>query len=387
MQKNITLASIGPAAERIPIIDILRGFALLGVLLANFTTYTYDQLPQDLAYGISGTWDTRIYLFNRVFIEHRFMALLSVLFGYGFGLMMRRWQELGLPGHTLFLRRLLGLFLIGLIHLLFWMGDILHFYAVCGLFLIFFRRVSAQTILWMSIPLMFILPRVFALINTPDYSADDQLIKYEVYRFGSLLELFRINLVSYLKQFIQSGQNLSDGAETLGRFLFGYYLFRKNVFQAVETKWKGFLKVCLWSLPLCIMGWVVFVMKMNGFQSVIFGLLEKLAVFSSAITYSCLLVLLYIRFPKVACIRSLKVLGRMAISNYLLISTCLIITYNGIGFGRLGQWPQSLVWLQALAMLCLLLLFGIRWQKRFLFGPVEWIWRQFTYDKTFSIRR
>lgn len=387
MQKNIALTTIGPAAERILIVDILRGFALLGVLLANFTTFTYDQLPPQQASAISGTWDIRIYLFNRLLIENKFMALFSILFGYGFGLMMGRWQEQGLTGHSLFLRRLLGLFLIGFIHLLFWMGDILHFYAVCGLFLLFFRRVPTRAVLWVSLLLMFILPKALASFNVQAFLPSDQLLKYQTYRSGSLMELFRINLIGYFKSFIQSGQNLPDGAEALGRFLFGYYLLRKNVFQAIETKWKIFLKVCLWSLPLCLTGWAVFWLKLNGTHIRIFGLLEKLAVFSSAIAYSCLLVLLYIRFPRAVFFRDLSALGRMALSNYLLISTCLVVTYNGIGFGRLGQWPQSLVWLQALIMLSFLILFSTWWQKRFRFGPVEWLWRQFTYGRSFSIRR
>ncbi len=74
--------------ERAIIVDTLRGFALVGVLIANFTSFTDQQVPSDILNSISSHLDLTLMHINTVFFEWKFMTLFSILFGYGFGLLL-----------------------------------------------------------------------------------------------------------------------------------------------------------------------------------------------------------------------------------------------------------------------------------------------------------
>ena len=133
--------------ERIPALDILRGLALLGILLYNVQGYAYpllyvEQLGRRIfEVGVEG----RILDIILFFVQGKFYTMFSFLFGYSFILWLGRAEErYGRAGNIHF-RRMLGLLGFGLIHaLLFWWGDILVTYALCGMILYLFRNVSAK---------------------------------------------------------------------------------------------------------------------------------------------------------------------------------------------------------------------------------------------------
>ncbi len=148
--------------ERAIIVDTLRGFALVGVLIANFTSFTYQQVPADILNSISSPLDVTLMHINTVFFEWKFMTLFSILFGYGFGLLLTSVEKKNINPNSFFLRRMFWLFLIGLIHTSFWWFDVLHFYAISGILLLLFRKVSNKTVLFSSILFMFFLPFCFS---------------------------------------------------------------------------------------------------------------------------------------------------------------------------------------------------------------------------------
>ena len=135
---GITLAPVD-SAHRIQVMDLLRGFALIGIIfmniewfnrpVSNLLSFDFDQTGLDWA----ANW------LVKVFIEGKFYKLFSLLFGMGFAVMLIRAQEVGRPFGAWFTRRMLALFLFGMCHLIFlWGGDILHDYAFGGLLLLGF---------------------------------------------------------------------------------------------------------------------------------------------------------------------------------------------------------------------------------------------------------
>src|SRR5690349_21267290 len=112
--------------KRLVIVDIIRGFALAGVLIANFTSYNEQNLPTAVLDAVSQPTDKMLMTVNTVFIEWKFMTIFSVLFGYGFGLILTSLWKKGINPAPFFCRRMGWLFIIGFIHTLFWWGDILH---------------------------------------------------------------------------------------------------------------------------------------------------------------------------------------------------------------------------------------------------------------------
>jgi uncharacterized protein len=137
--------------ERADILDVLRGFALLGILVNNirgFSGYMYlstkyqDALPTSFA-------DNILELLQFVFVEGKFYSIFSLLFGIGFSIILTRTAQKGIQSLKIFYRRLFVLIAFGLIHtLLIWEGDILLLYGLIGLFLPLFRNFSDKQLLF-----------------------------------------------------------------------------------------------------------------------------------------------------------------------------------------------------------------------------------------------
>ena len=138
------------STNRVDFVDALRGFALMGVFGANllvFSGYIFLTDAQKATLPTTGI-DKVIYLLELIFIENKFMGLFSFLFGVSFWLFLDRVSARGADGTRLFYRRLWWLFVIGAIHgWLLWCVDILRFYALWGVFLPLFVRVSNRKLL------------------------------------------------------------------------------------------------------------------------------------------------------------------------------------------------------------------------------------------------
>ena len=148
-------AATGPL-ERVKEIDIIRGFALLGILLVNISTFKAPGFVVQLSPAdYSGAVNQALAWFIDVLVRGKFYTIFSFLFGLGFYIFISRLQEKGLPANILFKRRLLVLLGIGLLHLvLLWSGDILHTYALTGFFLLLFIRVPAAKLKWWILVLL-----------------------------------------------------------------------------------------------------------------------------------------------------------------------------------------------------------------------------------------
>jgi uncharacterized protein len=380
--------------DRLVIVDVIRGFALTGVLIANFTSYVSQQTPEPVLNSISTSLDTWLININAIFIEWKFMTLFSILFGYGFGLILESVEKKSINANAFFGRRMFWLFMFGALHTIFWWADVLHFYAISGIALLLFKKNSNQSVLIFAVLFMLIAPALisYMLRNQPETFTDEDIMRlYSQYKQGSLFEVLGFNLNFYYRMFIVSGTDLRDIIETLGRFLFGYYLIRVNFFSSVETKKAAFGKIALSAAPLMVVYFIVKwlliddIIHINQF---VLGPLLSLGVLSTVCFYVCVLVLLYISFGANKFFTSLEALGRMTLTNYLLVSAFLIILLYGFGFGRLGELPMHTIWLYAVIWLFFEIVFSTYWLKYFRYGPTEWIWRQkLTFWKRLQLRK
>jgi uncharacterized protein len=113
----------------------------------------------------------------------------------------------------------------------------------------------------------------------------------------------------------------------------------------------------------------------------------KLGIISTSCFYASLLVMAFIFYGPNKFFTALQALGKMTLTNYLLVSTFLITLLYGIGFGMLGKLPMHTIWLYAAGWLMVEILFSTYWLRKFRYGPVEWIWRRLTYRKRIPLRR
>jgi uncharacterized protein len=416
LSTQAALAPVSPS-ERIAVIDILRGFALLGILLVNMELFIrpiqYVMMPPPSA--SLPLIDRLAGLFVRFFAETKFYSLFSLLFGLGFALLMNRLEARGARFVPLYIRRLLVLLLIGLVHAyLIWVGDILVLYALLGFPLLLFRKARPRTLLiWAGIflllPLIFyiltagllglaqmdpataaMLDETFAETARQYQAMIDQAV--QVYSQGGFLEITaqRARDVS----FISTG-NLFLAPSVFGMFLVGLWFARKGKFAHIEENLPFFKKLFIWGLILGVLSNLLFTYFMeiagNRFQPNLYLVLATLGQVIGApalsLCYAAGLTLLAQKPGWSERLAPLASAGQMALSVYLLQSiTCTLIFY-GYGLGLFNQVGRAAGLLLALAIYVALVAFSVFWMKRFRFGPAEWFWRTLTYLKPQPMRK
>jgi uncharacterized protein len=209
---------------------------------------------------------------------------------------------------------------------------------------------------------------------------------YEQYKYGNMLDVFKSNINLYYKAFILSGSDLHDMSETLGRFLFGYLLLRMKLFESIKMKKQFFKNVSIVTIGYLMIRWLSRE-NITTAGNICREPLTKIGILSTACLYVSVLVLLFIAYERSKIFSTLQALGKMTLTNYLLISAICITLLYGIGFGQLGTLSMRIMWLCAFVWLIIEISFSTYWLKKFRYGPTEWIWRRLTYRKRIPMRK
>ena len=149
-------SGIGPTSqqERIEVLDVLRGFALLGILTMNIGSFSMPSAAymDPTAWGEFSGLNLGLWVTTHLFADLKFMAIFSMLFGAGLVLMSNRRSARGEKTAGLHLRRMFWLLVFGLLHAhLLWPGDVLVWYALCGTVLFAFRNVGPRTLISLAL--------------------------------------------------------------------------------------------------------------------------------------------------------------------------------------------------------------------------------------------
>jgi uncharacterized protein len=400
--------------ERAAILDILRGFALLGVFIDNsfgFTGYSFftHDMRQSLSTAIP---DAVLALSELTFVHGKFYSLFSLLFGIGFSVILLRSQARGVNAIALFYRRLFVLMLIGAFHIRFmWEGDILFLYALLGMLLPLFRKCSDRTLLiWSAAlilsPILVDIIKVAFNFRTGGYlellaqKADTKngipLDKsYATYLFdrGSGWGDWRRWLESgYLYRFayiIESNRI----PKVLGMFLLGFYVGRKMMYANLAEYIPLLKRIRFWGfligIPVAIATtWFEIDDKAVPHP---LGLLDTVSYAFSVVplclAYTASICLLWVRSNHTARIKVLAPVGQMALTNYLLQTLMGIFIFYGVGLSWGGYIGPTIFFPIIILLYCLQVAYSHWWMKRFNYGPVEWLWRQMTYGKRLKLRR
>lgn len=413
---DVTLTPVS-SAERVQALDVLRGFALLGILLMNIEGFVgpvlASQTGLDPAWQGADRWaDALVY----ILVQGKFYSLFSLLFGMGFAVMLTRAQSAGRPFVALYLRRTAGLLVIGLIHaLLIWSGDILVAYAVISLpLLLLFRRTPTGLLpIWglalYALPVAAMLGMgVLGSIaqSEPQAAAHFQKAMAEqAEQWNAWLELQRVSYGGddYSAAVAQRWNDMAGmtsfllvyfGWLVLGLFLLGSWFVRSGAIARPQQFPLLYARLRNVALPLGL-GLMLVAFRLlptndPGRLDWVFGLATALMLVANLLM--CLGYLAWImRGLQSAHVARwlgwLAPAGRMALTNYLTQSIVCVGIFYGYGLGYFEQLGRAWQVLFAFALFSVQVWWSRAWLARFAYGPAEWLWRAVTYGYLPALRR
>lgn len=385
------LAPVAPR-ERLLQLDVLRGLALLGVLLVNLDVFNGAMWARDAHLPITLGWGGgAAEALVRVLLEGKAAALLGLLFGAGLAIQLEGADRKG-RGYTAFaLRRVGALALFGLAHsLLLWNVDILLDYAVISLLVLPFLRWRASRILW-AIPILLVASLLIALPFLPLLKALEQdpagfyRQGLQHYGAGTWLEALKYRSWEFLH--VLGPQRLTSRLPALlPFFILGVYFWKKGFLSRPEKHLRT-LRVLF--LVCFILGLLANLLPQAGLHAAVAGfpqpfrVLIKLTAFFArpalTVGYLAGLLLLLQRDAGRSAFGVFAPLGRMALTQYLLQSAVCTWVFNGYGLGFYGRVSTSATLLGGLFLFAFQAWSSGLWLARFPMGPAEWLWRRLSY--------
>jgi uncharacterized protein len=404
----MTSAAPTPSSARLPLLDAMRGLALLGIFTLNLPVFSgfIFMTREEMAALPTAPIDLPVALVILWLGYGKFYSLFSLLFGIGFALQLESAARDGDQQLRRFRRRLLVLLAIGLVHLTFiWEGDILALYALVGFALIPLRRLSQRGLIVMA-AVMLLLPVVEQALIVVSHGAldpgapllamgvrwqvamgfGDNAEPYPVLKYAGLVDAMRFQLSGF---WFRYADLLTTGRpfKVLGLFLIGLWVGRSGMLRDSEP-WVPLLRrVRLLGFAIGLpsaLAQAVLEVRPDPSDSpwkLLGSVAYALGVAPLALAYASHLALLWRRpIWRDRLVWAIPA-GRMALTNYLTQTAIAITLFYGIGFGLMGQagpatWPiiaGVVVFLQAAA--------SWWWLGRFPFGPMEWLWRMATYGR------
>ena len=381
------------AYSRLHVVDALRGFALVAILLLhNLEHFDYYYLPENLPVWMKtldkGIWDTLFFLF-----AGKSYAIFALLFGLTFYIQSNNQQKKGKEFRGRFIWRLFLLLLFGLFNSIFFQGDILEIYAVIGVILVLVSKFSDKTVFLIAVILM-LQPlewvHFIQAIENPGIQLNDPLSwSY----FGKM--------VAYIPEssFIQTALgNLTNGKtavmlwnyengrffQTASLFMLGMLAGRKSLFvsslsnKSIWTKILGIAALAF--IPLFI---IKLRLPLAVTSEAIRRPLETIITSWANIAFMLVLVsVFYLLFYSKTFQKKLDILsplGRMSLSNYVFQSIIGSFLYYGFGLALYQYTGATYSLIIGIVFAILLGSFSSWWMKRHKHGPLESLWHKATW--------
>jgi len=390
-----------PPSERILNLDVLRGFALLGILVINVQLFSMPELTllNPTIYGDLTGANYWAWLLSHIFFEGKFITLFTFLFGAGVVLFTRSAEEKSRSARSLYIRRSAWLVVFGLGHAyLLWYGDILFSYGVCAFVVVGLRDRSVRTLLVFG-ALLYAVPSTIEILSGLTSGAAaigdtwrpaESVIRAEIetYRGGWLAQMDHRIPSSFQRQ--TAGMIGYTGWRVSGAMLFGMALFKSGVLTndrssgfyarliavggvvgiGIVAAGVAYIQAADWSA-----GAALFWRQFNYW-----GALPLAAAYVGLIARYC-------RWrPAGIETKALSAVGRTAFSNYLLQTLLATSVFYGHGLGLFGSVTRVKALAIAVAIWAVQIPLSALWLRYFRFGPMEWVWRVLTYGRFQKIK-
>lgn len=392
----------GKSADRILDIDILRGFALFGVILVNifyfhvpaayFSTY-YEQFSDFV--------NRNAYEVVNWFFTGKFYPIFSFLFGLGFSIQFLNARKKGVNPYIFLARRLTILLLFGLAHIIFvWEEDILFIYAVFGFVLLILFEASPKFILGAALLLYFASPVYdmldhFFKIRSGGPAAFDSIDAYaDFYITASYWQILQERLSIYVQKYNQPGEIISL-LNRLAFFLMGLYAGKKNYIVTFRERSRDWLKFLCVSFAVFSIGFLADKLWLKDLESAphsaLLLSLEEIINSISSLFQVLVYIIGFLFLLTLDRIRPLLLplasIGRTALTVYLTHTIVFSFLFYSFGLGLYATLTPIQLLTIAVVLFLVNVLASIFWLTYFQYGPLEWIWRSLTYNKLLPLRR
>ncbi|MDC0762860.1 DUF418 domain-containing protein [Brevibacillus sp. AG] len=375
--------------NRVRIIDGLRGFSLVGILMANMLIFQYGIWgSQEMDLYALPDYEMTAYKLVKIFVEGSFMPIFTFMFGFGMIKMQQSLAAKGLKQKRYLTRRFLMLIGLGLLHSYFlWEGDILGFYGMMGFFLLLFMNRKPKTLLIWGIVLLCLISLMGLAPDDPnDPTGITDSARMEayvvktmtVYGTGTYEEIVHHRSSEDplgLPEYMMVALLLMAPLMSAPMFLFGMYAAKRRWFEKPEEERTSYLRNMLIFLPAGLLLKVLHVYLPGTWWS---GVGEISGGTILAIGYIFTFVWFFSRSTKSTWLPRFQAVGKLSLTNYLLQTViCTTIFYGyGLGwFGRIGVLAGCGL---AIVIYVGQLFISPLYLKRFRYGPVERLLRMWT---------
>lgn len=369
--------------NRIELLDVLRGFAIVGILLSNIIILSGHVFTPivDLDNMHLASLNSSLAIIAASIIQGKFYPILMILFGAGLYMQFRKSDQEGFL--KFFSWRMFVLILIGVFHSTFWAGDVVTIYALFAFLLIPMRYMKPKTYLIIGIALCaihFAVAYYQSIAPTPDGAAE-RIAQFELPGVtpSELISTVQNDGIKGLWFITQKQMSflwtvpryLRVTPSTLFLFMLGAYLFGTGLLSAKVRKAKYLISFLILGL---VGTYLMF------YISYAFSIIGNLFL---ALTYISLIALIMETSRGKKLLGKLAPLGRMALTNYIMQSVICIIIFYGVGFAFFAKLPLYLIFLIAIVILQFQILFSKYWLRKFQYGPLEGVWRRLSYGSNY----
>ena len=393
---------------RIESLDVLRGFAVLGILLVNIQFFAMidPAYVNPTVFGDFTGINFAVWLFTHLFGDMKFITIFSMLFGAGIVLMCRRVEQRGHSPAGIHYRRSFWLLLLGLMHAyLLWRGDVLVWYSFSAFIAYLFWRVRPGWLLFWALLLFSIGTGIYGLAQWSFPHWPEQAVEANAQYWQPSAEMIAARLQTYRGSWVdQMSERVPSSlmVQTFYYLIFGFWRIAGSILLGMAMmKWGVFSarKSNGFYIVMMVVGSVI------GLTLIGFGASQNLAhqfsqdysMFGGGLyNYwgSLFLALAYVSIIMLICKKDclgrlrnwFGSTGRMAFSSYILQSLICTILFYGHGFGLIGKVPRWGQLAITVGVLIVVVAVANFWLARFRFGPLEWLWRSLTYKKRQPLR-
>ncbi len=397
--------------DREVFMDVLRGFAIFGILIANLTAGGLGWGPNKVEVSpfLLPELDKQLDFWYTIFIDGKFYSIFSLLFGWGIALQIQRGINKGGDSIPIIRRRLMFMLLLGFVHILIWTGDIVLFYAMLGFLLLPFRRFSDKTLLITGAVLILMPIVLYAaklqwpvlnvpaeILNTIGTSVIQKITgQSNTADFGSLWastnwwDILKANIGGIFQRFSYLFF-VSRIPKVFGMFLIGFVLGRSNFYKNITQN----RKVVYWIIGLGVLiglpanyflayytqyfGADYYALKRNGlYQTIAYAL----GVAPFALAYVGTFMLCFQTSFGKKWMSVIAPVGKMAFSNYMTHSLVCQFVFLAAGLNYGGLVGTAGLTLFGIGLFSCQILISTLWLRYFNYGPLEWLWRSLTYWK------